>query len=233
MSDLIDKALSVVTALAAVGILVVMFHREFGRSSAVQRVAGQSGYYGQWKDLIPAGHLIGNPAARVTVVEFTDLECPFCRRFDEVLRRTREEYPNDLNYVFVHFPLSMHRFAKSAARAAECATPFGKFDEAVRTIFAKQDSLGLKTWASFASDLQLRDTAAFQRCASTSWPVERVEAGLAAGAKMGIHATPTILLNGWRYGSVPADSELARAVGDILAGRKPYPNYGATRQQSP
>ncbi|MGQ0765436.1 MAG: DsbA family protein [Gemmatimonadota bacterium] len=104
-----------------------------------------------FQQIVAAGLRIGAPLAPVTVVEFTDLECPFCARFHEVYRSLVVQHGANLSLVFVHFPLPSHRFAKPAAQAAECAAEAGRFAQFVDLVFQKQDSLGLLSFTSMAA----------------------------------------------------------------------------------
>jgi hypothetical protein len=95
-------------------------------------------------------------------VSFSDFECPYCRTFQSSLDSVRHDRGNAISFVFVHFPLPMHRFARPAARAAECANTLGKFDAFQRVLFGKQDSLGLKPWGSYPN--RARERLAIRSC---------------------------------------------------------------------
>jgi protein-disulfide isomerase len=127
--------------------------------------------------------------------------------------------------AFVHFPLDPHPQSHAAARVAECAGDAGHFSEAVDYVFAHQDSLGKKPWTWFALGAGLKDTLSFNGCMADTARFGRIRSGVALGNRIGISGTPSIILNGWRYGGVPQDSELVRAVGDLLAGKAPYNGY--------
>jgi protein-disulfide isomerase len=177
--------------------------------------------------MISAGRFVGTHAAPVTIVELSDLQCPYCRRFNDAVRTAQAKYPGQVSYEFIHFPLPSHSQALPAARAAECAGKSKRFGEAVDFIFDHQDSLGRKPWRWFAKGSGVTDVAAFESCMKDTSSIPIVQAGLALGKKIDLIGTPTVYLNGWRYGGVPADTELVRAIGDILAGRRPYSGYPA------
>lgn len=225
MTKHLETVISGVFAVCAIAIATAVVRREFFAPPPTVRAANVSTYVESWEDVLPAGRLVGNANARVKVVEFTDLECPFCRVFNGTLKAVSAKYPDDVAFVFVHKPLEMHRFALPAARAAECASEAGRFSEMVDAIFEKQDSLGLKSWTSFAAHAGLRDTVAFAKCVSATASMPKVDAGLALAKRFGISSTPTVMLNGWRYGKAPGESELIQAIGDLLAGKQPYPGY--------
>lgn len=140
-------------------------------------------------------------------MEFSDLECPFCAKFHKAILDARQRYGDSLAVVFVHYPLvEQHKLALAAARAAECAARQDHFEEFITKVYEKQDSLGLKTWSSFASEAGLRDTAAINKCATASDRIARIEDGREVGRKIGVAGTPTVIINGWRYAIPPYDS---------------------------
>lgn len=168
------------------------------------------------------GIRVGDSAAAATIVEFADLECPACRAFHMTLEEVLKKHPNDLSLVYVAYPLPMHRFALGAARAAECAHRYGRFREWVDVVYDKQDSLGLKSWGSYAKEAGLPDTVAISKCATDPTPVGRIQAGLALGNKIRITGTPTVIVNGWRFHYTPNGHELTNVIEAIAEGRVPY-----------
>jgi protein-disulfide isomerase len=171
--------------------------------------------------LAPALRL-GPAGAPIQTVEFTDFECPYCRQFHATLRSVRQRFGESVAVNLVHFPLPMHRFAFPAARAAECAERQGRFSWFVDVVYGKQDSLGLKTWTSYAKDAQVGDTALFLRCVTDTARVPRIDAGVALGKRINIVSTPTVIVNGWRIDGTPPESLVIRVVSDLLTGREPF-----------
>jgi len=88
-------------------------------------------------------------------------------------------------------------------------------------LYDGQDSLGLKSWASFALSAGVRDTSRFNRCVTQPGVPSQIQAGLDAGARLGVRATPTIVVNGWRFARPPTPIELSKAIDSIVAGRRP------------
>jgi len=224
MRDFWEKAASAVLGLAAVAMAVALVHREFFPTKNQGQVR-KSAFVADWRNILPAGRLSGSPVAPITIVEFTDLQCPFCRRFNAALRAARKKFPEEVSVVVVHFPLSGHAQAQPAARAVECADASGKFFETLDFIFEAQDSLGRKPWTWFANGSGIRDTLRFAHCMADTTARSMVTAGLAMGRRFDLVGTPLVLLNGWRYGVAPSDTELVRAIGDLLGGRKPYKDF--------
>ena len=142
--------------------------------------------------------------------------------FDRTLRQVASKYPRDLGVILIHFPLTIHRFSQSAARASECAFAVGRFSQFVESVYDKQDSRGLKSWASFARDAGVRDTSRFRDCASSDRGARAVELGIGVGKQLGVRATPTVIVNGWRLAAAPNDTELVRAIERVKLGQKPF-----------
>jgi len=150
----------------------------------------------------------GPADAWVTVVEFSDFECPFCGREAPVLSQLLSAYPADVRLVYKHFPLSQHPDAVPAAVAAECAGDQGKFWEMHDLLFAHQDALSDQDLARYAGQLGVvMDT--WQACRSTAGgpAAARVQADQALGSAIGVAATPTLVVNGAVYpGAYSLDS---------------------------
>jgi protein-disulfide isomerase len=152
----------------------------------------------------------------VTVVEFSDFQCPFCRQAQPTLAQLLSAYGDDVQLAFKHFPLSFHLRAVPAALAAECARAQGRFWEMHDRVFEGQPALDDATLAAHAAAAGL-DVAGWQACLATAEPVARVEADRALGAASGVRGTPTLFVNGRAVvGAVPY-AELAAAVDAALA----------------
>lgn len=220
-TSLWDRALTLVLTAAAVAVAALLIRREFFPPTP-QRLAT---YAEDWRDDLPMTRVFGNPEAQVIIVAFSDLECPFCRNFHHSMRTALARHPDKVGFVFVHFPLPVHTQALEAARAAECAAAVGHFGEALDYIFANQDSLGKRDWTWFAEGAGVTDASTFDECMAVTTTPEQVQLGLTLGAARGIRGTPTVYLNGWRYGGTPMDVDFQRAVDELVAGRKPYDDF--------
>jgi protein-disulfide isomerase len=209
--------------LAALAIAVSAVRREFFPTASAQRVAAESGptFVDGWEKLTSVGIHTGARDAPIKIIEFTDLECPFCRVFHHSLRAIGDKYGATVAHVFIHYPIATHRFARPAARAAECANDQGRFSSFIDVVFNKQDSLGLKTWTSYAQEAGLLDTVRFVSCIAHTATIPRIESGRLVGEQVGVQGTPTVIVNGWRLPGTPSDSQLVRVIEDILAGKKP------------
>lgn len=141
----------------------------------------------------------GNPAATVQVEEFSDLQCPACKRAHEVIvKPLLEEYGPSIALHFRHFPLqSIHRNARISAEAAECAADQGKFWEFVDDTYLHQEKIAEEDHLERAEKLAL-DSELFARCLDSHLKWEIVKAEQKEGRKRGINGTPTFFVNGER-----------------------------------
>lgn len=222
----VELILTILLVVSAAGVAGALVKREFFSASPVASAVPKARFVNTWKRTIPVGQVMGDTTAPVQIVEFADLECPYCRDFHEVLLRTLAKHGTSANVVFVHFPLPQHRFAIPAARAAECASEQSRFKEFLTAVYRKQDSLGLKSWTGYATDAGVGDLARFERCATNSEIPRRIAAGRTLGEEFGISGTPTIIVNGYRFAYPPTEIQLDETIADILAGRRPKAPFG-------
>lgn len=137
----------------------------------------------------------GNPAAGVTIIEFSDFQCPFCARVNPTLAKIRETYGDKVKLIFKDFPLPNHPQAPKAAEAAHCAAEQGKYWEMHDVMFANQRALDVPALKQSAAGLGL-DTAKFNRCLDSGQYASKVAAGASQGDKLGVNSTPTLYING-------------------------------------
>lgn len=224
IGDRVDRLLTVVLTSAAVVMATVVVARELRpaeRSRPTGNVGGPLPSNADWQRVLATSRPLGDTLGRLQLVEFSDLECPACRVFHTMtLPALMESFGTDLTVRLVHFPISSHRFAKPAARAAECAAHQRRFPEFVALVFAKPDSIGIKLWAAFARDAGVRDSSAFVRCMGNPGATALVDSGRALGERLGIKGTPTILVNGWQTRN-PSLAEAERVISAFRAGKTP------------
>lgn len=149
-------------------------------------------------------HVRGNSDAEVTLVEFSDFQCPFCERFHPTLQRILSEYGDKVRLVYRHFPLdSIHPNARPAAEASECAAEQGKFWEFHDALFTNQDKLGDAYYKQLAGELKL-NTSKFNDCLATGKFKQAVEDQYQSGIAAGVRGTPHTIVNGTAVsGAVP------------------------------
>ena len=137
----------------------------------------------------------GPQSAKVTLVEFSDFQCPFCGRVGPTLKRIRDEYPNDVKIVFKHLPLSFHQQAQGAAEAAEAAGLQGKFWEMHDKIFSKQREISPEKFVEFAGELGL-DVEKFKKDLKSPQVASRISNDKKQAAELGVTGTPGFFVNG-------------------------------------
>jgi len=155
--------------------------------------------------------MIGDPNAPITIVEFSDFQCPFCSRFhDQTLPAIMENYidTGKVNFVYRDLPLSFHANANSASIAAECANEQGKFWEYHDVLFQKQSqwqSLGTEDFATnakqFATDIGL-ESASFESCLTSSKTASKVRQDSLDASSYGATGTPTFFIGNEKDGFV-------------------------------
>lgn len=143
--------------------------------------------------------IMGNPDARVTIVEFSDYECPYCGKFyRETFPEIKKEYidTGKVNFAYRDFPLTnIHPFAEKAAEASECAHDQGKFWEYADVLFSHQDALTVENLASYARGLDLNMTT-FITCLDSGAKAGEVQKDLNEGISYGVKGTPAFFING-------------------------------------
>jgi predicted DsbA family dithiol-disulfide isomerase len=137
----------------------------------------------------------GNPKAPVTIIEFSDFQCPFCVRARPTVNRVREAYGDRVRFAFRHFPLDFHAQAEKAGEAAACAGDQGKFWEMHDLLWANTSKLQVADLKAHASTLGL-DTGAFGQCLDSGRHGGLVSSDLEAGQGYGVSGTPAFFVNG-------------------------------------
>lgn len=202
MADLranFETACTGILVLLAVGLSGnYVFDRALARTGdSIEQYGVEPQQVDGWQQENARGVWMGPADAPVVVTEFMDFQCPYCARLVYRMDTLHTEHPGRIATVFHHFPLSNHPFAVPAAIAGECAYQQGRFAELHRLIFEKQDSLGVKTWDSYAKEAQVPDLARFGLCVlqpADSFP--RIAYGRALGERTGVRGTPHIWING-------------------------------------
>ena len=151
---------------------------------------------------------LGSASAPVTIVEFSDFQCPFCQRVAPTLKKVRETYGDKVRIVWKDFPLTqIHPEAFKAGEAAHCAGEQGKYWEYHDRLFSNQQALQPADLKKYAADLGL-DAPKFDACVDSSKYGERVRNGVAQGTRLGVNSTPTVYVNG-----------------RLLSGAQPYETF--------
>ena len=147
-------------------------------------------------DVASAGHpASGGHDAPVTLVEFSDFQCPYCRAAEPTVQAIRQKYGDKIRFVYMDFPLGMHAHAMDASNAAQCAGDQGKFWQYHDALFADQSKLAPDDLKATAARLGL-DTKKFDACLDSQQHVQAIRAEQAEGSADGVSATPTFFVNG-------------------------------------
>lgn len=141
-------------------------------------------------------HIRGDAGAVISIIEYSDLECPFCARVHPTLEQLIADYPGQVNWVYRHYPLSFHPNAQKAAEASECAAELGgndKFWALVDVIYEKgADNAKL---ADYAKEIGLNQTA-FNTCLDSGKYASKTAEMMQGGSRAGVQGTPgNIIVN--------------------------------------
>jgi protein-disulfide isomerase len=146
--------------------------------------------------------VLGNGKSSVAMVEFSDFQCPFCRRYQQTtMPALTEKYISSgkIRYVFVNFPLGFHEHAEPAAVAGVCAQRQGAFWKMRDRLFDNQDTLGSETFLKIASDLKLNGDQ-FNQCLQDPKVSADIRAQAQLGESVGVQGTPAFLIGRVRDG---------------------------------
>lgn len=160
--------------------------------------------------------VFGEDDAPVTIVEFSDYECPFCKRVRPTIWKLTEDYKDRVRYVFVDFPLSFHKKAQKAHEAARCAEDQGKYYEYNRKLFDNQKNIGLKDLKKYAKELGL-DTKKFDNCLDGGEKAAMVKENIQKGANAGVSGTPAFFINGIMLSGARPHSAFVEIIEEELA----------------
>lgn len=162
----------------------------------------------------------GPAAAKVTVIEFSDFQCPFCKRGNDTMKKLLEKYPNDVKLVFKHLPLPMHPEALPAAKASLAAGKQGKFWEFHDALFNNQGKLSAEFYLEQAKALGL-NVDKFKKDMESEEIAKQIKDDEALAQKHNISGTPGFFVNGVAVrGAYPLD-HFSRIVDRWLTGEAP------------
>ncbi|MCP3143301.1 DsbA family protein [Pyxidicoccus xibeiensis] len=229
---LIDEELSKAEALVKGGVpasqvYAKIIEKGVEKAAPKQAPAQQAAAAVRKVDVPEDSPSFGPATAKVTIVEFSDFECPFCSRVGPTLAQIKQNYAKDVRVVFRHQPLPFHANAKLAAEASMAAHEQGKFWEFHDKMFANQKALDRASLEKYAQELGL-NASKFKAALDSGKYKAKVEADMAAGSAVGANGTPTFFINGREFvGAQPFDSfkkvideEIAKADKLLASGTK-------------
>jgi len=163
--------------------------------------------------------MLGPENAAVTIVEFSDFQCPYCKRVDPTLEQIRQAYGDKVRIVFKHNPLPFHTQAPAAHAAAEAAHRQGKFWEMHDLILNNQRELTPAKFEEYAAKLGL-DLEKFNKDRESEEVKKRIEADTNEAQRVGILGTPGFLINGRFFSGAQPFASFKRVIDEELAKSK-------------
>ncbi len=162
----------------------------------------------------------GKANAPVTIITFSDYECPFCKRGEDSVQKVVDTYGDKVRVVFRDYPLPFHPRARPAAEAAACANAQGKFWEYNKKLFANQSALADDNLKTYAKDVGL-DTAKFDECFSKKQFSAAIDKDIADGVAVGVNGTPAFFINGRSLSGAQPFEKFKEVIDEELSSAKP------------
>ncbi len=204
--------------IAMLGVLVYIAHIQDNASSGT-KVASE---------ILPTDHVSGNPEAKVTLLEYSDFQCPACAMYAPVVKQIMAEYSDRVRFVYRHFPIySIHENAELAGRAAEAAGQQGKFFEYADILFAQQSEWSelnnpRDKFKDYAGLLEL-NMADFESYMNSGESRQTVTKDYQSGMRAGVSGTPTFFLNGTSIKNPAGYAALKKILDEALAAANTAP----------
>lgn len=196
-NGLFQNIVTGVLLICAAMVAVSMAHREFFplvRDGGV--LTGQ--HVGNWKELaVSRAPAIGSADSPVTILDFSDYECPYCKSLEGKLRALAAQQPGVIKVVRYEFPLvRVHPNAYEAALAGKCAAKQGVVGAFQKEVYQQSAELGVFDWRDLAATIKIPDLDAFTSCVARKALAGEVNADLALGQRLGFTSTPMLVING-------------------------------------
>jgi len=159
-------------------------------------------------------------ACPITIVEYSEFQCPFCSRVVPTTKRILTEYKGKISWTTRDFPLSFHDRARPAAVAAHCAAEQGKFWHMYSEMFANQSALDDESLKKYAAK-SVGDKAKWEECFKNPGPKNQlIDANIESGSKVGVTGTPAFFINGRRISGAQPYEEFKRIIDEELGRSK-------------
>src|SRR5580704_14078053 len=221
------------------GMVYATFMKGAKNGSAAAQAAGKGPGAGAevYKVAVGDAPTRGSKQPKVTVIEFSDFQCPYCGRVVPTVDTLLKTYGNDVELAFRHNPLPFHQNAMPAAEAAEAARAQGKFWEMHDKMFAGQQNLDRPSLDKYAQEIGL-DMTKFKEAMDKEQGKDRIKRDMADAEKFGARGTPNFFINGRNFrGAQPLeafkgviDEEIKKADAKIAAGTPRGMVYAALTQ---
>jgi len=218
------KVKRLVTWLVAIIVLV-------GAGYGVSQLAGESSNsqggskIAKVDEVVSSDWVKGNKQALVTLVEYSDFQCPACGSYFSLVERINKDFGQNIRFVYRHFPLSqVHHFAELAARASEAAGKQGKFWEMYNLLFINQSDWSQgqarDKFIGFAKQLQLNEDQ-FKKDIDSKKVKDKVKNNYASGLRAGVNSTPSFFLNGQKISNPRNYNAFAALIQTAINEAKP------------
>lgn len=162
-------------------------------------------------------HVYGNKDAKVTIIEYSDFECPYCSKNFATMEQIKKNYGDKIKVAYRHFPLDFHKNAHPAAKASECAADQGKFWEMHSKIFSNQASLGTAgIFVTWAKELGLNE-GTFTQCFNGASKDALIQEMMSMGMADGVQGTPAVFINDKFVSGAYPYSYFAQIIDEELA----------------
>jgi protein-disulfide isomerase len=158
----------------------------------------------------------GPKNAKVTIVEFSDFQCPYCSQAAKTVKALKAKYSDKVRFVFRNFPLSFHKDAHLAAEAAMAAAAQGKFFEFHDVLFENQQKLARENLEEYVKKVNGLDGAKFKKALDDKAYAKVVDADVELGNKVAVRGTPTMFLNGTRVNNPTDVDALSKEIEEAL-----------------
>jgi protein-disulfide isomerase len=167
-------------------------------------------------EVAATGPAQGPATAPITIVEFSDFQCPYCARLIPTLDQVKAKYGDKVRLIFMQYPLDFHQHAQKAAEASLCANDQGKFWELHNAMFENQQALAVEQLKAKAVELGM-NAEQFNTCLDGSKYAAQVKTDFDEGAKAGVSGTPAMFINGRFLSGAQPLNEITKVIDDELA----------------
>lgn len=214
INRLLVGVILVLTTFTATMMALVARNQLASRPVAVEPLRSQMLPPEQWQRLLDQARVIAGPPGgtrgrSISLLEFSDFECPACRQFSRTIAASSARYAGRVTWLYRDYPLEpIHPQAMTAAKAGICADSAGAFPAFYKVVFDSQDSLPQVHWAKLAQRAGVQDTVRFLSCLTGGASVRLVERDMMLGDSVGVLGTPTVIVNGVRLSRPPTGAEL-------------------------
>jgi Na+:H+ antiporter, NhaA family len=212
-----DRAATGLLVACALVLTFIVARRELA-GGATTPTWSQPKRVADWQRYHTSTKTIGSPTAPVSILVFSDFQCPFCARFAESLKRVRLNHSREVRIVFRSFPIArLHPHARAAAAAAECAAQRSAFAQLHDLLFDRPDSIGVWSWSDVGARVGVADRDWFTKCMGNESTLTRIRDDSTAASALGLTGTPTVMVNRWLLPSgAPPDSVLDALISKEL-----------------